>query len=251
MRTIICWVVEISRALERHDGLLTAIATIVIAAFTFILALATIKLWRETKNAGRVALKTAESLVLSERAYVKMSHLSKGLVSIDLPDEINKTRKGYRIMIQVKNFGRTPATITDVVLTKRVLDIDGILPLKPEYDRPLDAVGVFAFLVCDDDFFWIKDILIKRDDLPDLEHHRKKLIIYGYVDYFDQFKQPHRAGYARQCEPDSPTRGASGWSEIQGFSNLFYVEQQGYNYDHQRKPDEGHQWEEPHQKPPV
>ena len=226
--------------LKISDTLLV-LFTLVLAIVTGGLWFSTRKMWQETKKSAQAALETAESIKLSERAYVKISHLPPGLVGVDLPEEMNRTRKGYIVNIQIKNFGRTPATVSDVVITHRVLDIDGILPRIPEYDWNPGTVGAFAFLVANDEFFRIQNVRITRDDLPDIDTFMKNIIVYGYVDYIDQFGQHHRAGYARQYDPGAATINSQGG--VEGCSNLFFVSQEGYNYDRERQPGEGNDWE--------
>ena len=60
------------------------------------------------------------------------------------------------------------------------------------------------------------------------------LYLIGYVDYIDQFGQRHRGGYARMYKPLTVL--------LQNQNNLFYVIQEGYNYDRLRKRGEGEDW---------
>ena len=94
--------------------------TIVLASATIVLALlAGGQIWMfwvqlglirksliDTKGAADAALETAKSLKLSERAYVKMSHMPPGLAFDPLG--------GVAVQMRVKNFGSTPARVSDV-----------------------------------------------------------------------------------------------------------------------------------------
>jgi hypothetical protein len=106
VNTILCWLKTIVGWIELHDGFLTVLATIAIAAFTFALKRSTDKLWAETRTASKIALEHAKALTLSERAYVKISHNSSNLICEAFE---------FKAIFDIKNYGRTPATVTDVV----------------------------------------------------------------------------------------------------------------------------------------
>jgi hypothetical protein len=63
------------------------------------------------------------------------------------------------------------------------------------------------------------------------------------VDYIDAFGQRLRSGYARVYKPvrDDPRLYASPQDHAKR-SNLVFVTQEGYDYDRQRTPDEGNDW---------
>lgn len=100
-----------------------------------------------TKDSADAALKTALNMEAAERAYVKMSHCPPGLHQAPPPNSI------YIIDVQVKNFGQTPATITNLVLVKRILPRNQRLPEIPEYFSPAEGERPNIFLVREDEFF--------------------------------------------------------------------------------------------------
>ena len=89
---------------QSYNGAITAVATIVIAGFTGTLW----KINRDQLKHGRRV----------ERAYVKMSHNAPGILF----------GKDWRvdISVDVKNFGRTPARITDVLLSTMIIEESAI-----------------------------------------------------------------------------------------------------------------------------
>jgi hypothetical protein len=229
MSTIICWWSAFVASLDTHSGSL-------IALFTFVLAVATIYLWRETRNASKIALEHARALTLSERAYVKISHTSPNLIREDCK---------FTAIFDIKNYGRTPATVTDVVYNHLVLMKNESLPLTPKYDRSGTDV-VRAFLVTGEEFSSGYPLSVSQEEFIAIESKAKNLFIYGYVDYIDQFGNHYRAGFARQYDP-TPIKIINA-GVVQGYSNLFFVNQPGYNDDRIRKHGEGNDWDEPKQE---
>ena len=58
----------------------------------------------------------------------------------------------------------------------------------------------------------------------------QRLIVYGYVDYIDQFGQRHRAGFGRQYHPSATT------------NNMVFPDTGPFNYDCERQVGEGIDW---------
>src|SRR6266851_953204 len=158
-----------------------------------------------------------------ERAYVQMSHdsndKSPGLV-------VNPDSGKCRVSIGIKNHGTTPARITRIFLTKRVLA--AALPRFPDYtigpgespEQPIEA-----FLVKDVEIFVGLEFTIDTTDLPLIKDRKKALAVYGFVDYTDQFGRDFRGGYARYYVPDLLP------------NNLIFTPQPRYNYDCDRQHD--------------
>jgi hypothetical protein len=174
-----------------------------------------------------------------ERAYVKMSHDPPGL-------NFEKPIGAFWLRSNIKNYGRTPARISDVLITFKILPSSDSLPRIPEYQKlPGSRESPKAFLVTEDEFFISALFDMKPVDPVDIDAGVMKLWVYGYVDYIDNFKQRHRAGYARvyQHQADDPSIYA-GDEMFKKRSNLVFVTQAGYNYDRPRKKDEGNDWDE-------
>lgn len=173
------------------------------------------------------ALEQAKAITLSERAYVGMSHTPPGLIQLPPPDSV------YKVEMEIRNVGRTPATITDVVLDVSVLDETESLAAILKY--PVNAPGLAPeiFLYADGFFFAERRFPISGDVMDDIQTHKKTLILFGYVDYIDQFGRRHRSGYARRYNPADKN------------GNLHIAIKKGYNYDRERQRGEGNDWDTP------
>lgn len=137
------------------------------------------------------------------------------------------------MVLHIKNNGSTPANVTDIVLTTKLMPHGDPLPIPPDY--PSDARGRanLAFLYRDDEVFIKRLLPISQEDEAAVTERTKDFFMYGYVDYIDQFGQRHRAGYARGYEPGAER------------DNLFGESQSGYNYDRKRQQGEGNDWDTP------
>lgn len=216
------FIVSIGGFLDAHSGAVAAVATAVIAAFTGVLGLATRRIYKHS--------------AASERAYVKMSHRTGLRWGPGL--EIDREHNEVRVVIQVKNSGRTPADVSNTMLYWLVLPKGQCPPAVPNYPPPENAEEpTTAFLVADDSFFYWKTFDgISDDHLEKIAAGDETLWIYGYVDYSDKFMQRHRGGYARVYNPTLDT------GPIDTRNNLVFVNQDGYNYDRPRKKGEGRDW---------
>lgn len=214
--------------IEGNDKLVLAAGTIAIAAFTYTLWRSTERLWRAGEQQIALAQSTAETTRqaldhtrTAERAYVKMSHVAPGLVF--------ETDGTVRVTVQTKNFGRTPANVTDVILTPFVLRPGMTLPERPPYQGTQGHLSAGAFLMTND-----RVLTYATFQLPDFQQvllGQLPLYLFGYVDYVDAFGQRQRGGYARLFMPE------------QKENNLVFVTTNAsYNYDVSRQPGEGKDW---------
>ena len=96
--------------------------------------------------------KISKHTVASERAYVKMSHKPPGIIIEQEPSILvsNEPFIKLQISIEVKNSGRTPATVTDVILNNSILPKKETLPVIPKYHLKKDRSENKAFLVDND-----------------------------------------------------------------------------------------------------
>jgi hypothetical protein len=157
---------------------------------------------------------------------VKMSHRTPGL-------NILEPEGTFAVEMGVKNWGRTPAVVTDILLKAAVLPTGGHLPVVPDYSinrEPQDIAN--AFLVAGEEIFLHQ--IFDPVDWETIRSGTSVLYLFGYVDYMDQFNQRHRGGYARLYDPDRTDPS----------NNLVFVTQTGYNYDHLRLPGGGNDWTE-------
>src|SRR6476661_11045388 len=114
--------------IEAHHGALTLLATLFIAAFTGTLWWSTRQLWKAGEQQIALAQQTSEATqsVLGqtrviERAYVKISHEPPGV-------RFERMDMTIHVKLRVKNFGRTPAHVTDVILTPVILAAGNVYP---------------------------------------------------------------------------------------------------------------------------
>lgn len=204
--------------------------------------------------AGRsadAALKTAQHMQAAERAYVKMSHFRPGLT-------FKQNGQTCQVIIQVKirNFGRTPATVTDVLLNIKRLPANEALPVTPSYEIRPNHQPIRAFLVAEDEFVkmdrhgWV-NIPFPGWTMTNIEDLKGQvqLLVYGYVDYIDQFGCRHRSGYAMRYEPDLDdlTTYERDGEAFDRRDNLIFMTQYGWNYDRPRQQNEGSDWQNPKQ----
>jgi hypothetical protein len=198
----------------------------VTGTFTVVLAISTIGLWIATYAAG----KRADSVIrTAERAYVKMSHTRPGISFL--------RDGGIQVNIEVKNYGRTPTTVTDMVLQCVFVETGSgrQWPTKPPYHRGVDHAEAKAFLVTDDHVFtphsWPKEHFPEAF-LDKVRAGTGSLCVFGYVDYTDAFNAKQRGGYGRwfdwrrDIRPDGI--GDLEWSQR---TNLAYIQSDAYNYD--------------------
>ena len=188
-----------------------------IILFTAVLAVSTIGLWY-------ITYRISKHTVASERAYVTMSHRPPGLLIDNFSGEMWVT-------IQVRNAGRTPATISNLAIKAEALPSGTPLPEEPDYGTEQDEPSAKAFLATDGSFNHTRELSVSDSEMDEVRNGTRILYILGYVDYKDQFEQRHRGGYARKYDPHREQ------------NNLIFVTQRGYNYDRPRKKGEGFDWE--------
>lgn len=135
--------------------------------------------------------------------------------------------------MEIRNVGRTPATITDVVLDVSVLNENESLAAILKYPVNAPELAPENFLYADGFFFTERRFPVSSVDMDDIQTRKKTLILFGYVDYIDQFGRRHRSGYARQYNPSDKN------------GNLYIAIKRGYNYDRERQRGEGHDWDTP------
>jgi hypothetical protein len=139
------------------------------------------------------------------------------------------------VQISVKNFGTTPAKVTDILMKPIVLPNNQSLPKRPDYARVWGPILPQAFLVAQEEFFYDVAFNISPEQMAAVNNaFTHTLYLIGYVDYIDQFGQRHRGGYARMYKPLTGL--------LQHQDNLIYVVQEGYNYDRRRTRGEGEDW---------
>jgi hypothetical protein len=207
---------QVINFVDEYNGLFTALASALIGGFT-----ATI--WVVNRQQG-FDTRTIQ------RAYVKISHPPPGVERLDDSGNIWLT-------ISIKNYGQTPATVSDVVLRPLVVPHGEPLPRAPDYSMEIKGPVIRAFLVTNDEFFLSRFCTISTDEMNKVKGLISDLYLVGFVDYSDQFGQRHRGGYARQYQPMFD-KGR----EFAQQNNLTVVARDGYNYDRVRLRGEGGDW---------
>lgn len=159
----------------------------------------------------------------SERAYVTMSHEAPGVVF--------ETEGKSSLTIKIKNYGRTPAKVTDTLLKPVILPPSEKLPPKPNYmrDREENLESPKAFLVRDDCFI-VTEYFDTKEQTVAIQEGTAILYLIGYVDYVDAFDKRHRGGYARKYVLSDK------------INNLKLVPDSAYTYDRERAIGEGNDW---------
>ena len=175
---------------------------------------------KEAKRAAQAGIDAVAAMRHSERAYVTISHKPPGLTL--------QAKSGFATFtIEVKNHGRTPATVTDVLIHLDRFTEANPAPDKPVYRADDSRRKVEAFLVAGNSF---KRFARRR--LP-AGGDEGELWLYGYVDYVDEFGDAHRDGYARVYRPDMEDTQVP----LEERNNLVFVARAGWNYDRDRLSD--------------
>lgn len=206
-----------------------------------------------TGKAATAAITSATSVMLAERAYVTMLHVEPGIVGGDIATTIARDgqtqlpHRSFKVTVQIKNHGNTPARVTDVALSHY---FGRPLPAQPP--MPTHDEGAHAFLVKGQTFEHWRDFDVLASDMEAIEADTSDLYILGYVDYIDQFGTRHRSGYAHIFDPTAErsqpfvdrTSGQARLRSTPAEDNLIFVPKPGYNYDRTRERGEGNDWDE-------
>ena len=185
-----------------------------------------------------ILYKTTAHFKIVERAYIKISHRPPGIE----PEGITGL---FWVNLEITNSGKTPARVTDVVLTPVVVvPHKKGLPEIPDYSVPAVRDNIpNAFLVTEDKFFSVQRCKIPKLEMTSIMELESDLYLIGFVDYIDQFGQRYRGGYARRYQPRMDDRSRYRTDDaFEQRSNLVFVAQDGYNYDRPRVRGEGNDW---------
>jgi hypothetical protein len=110
---LVGYIISAGRFLEDHNGAVTAVATVFIAAFTIVLALVTRRQAHLTRIAAEAAKRSAlvaeRALTELERPYLAVDVPASG-VSVDISGTFSFVEQARWVAI---NYGRTPALLID------------------------------------------------------------------------------------------------------------------------------------------
>ena len=187
--------------------------TLLLAIFTGILAISTIGLWIATRKITR---DSADGRQRIERAFIKVSHAKKF-------EEIGSD--SVRFSFEVKNFGRTPARIRDVIIEMHTGGEP--TPIPPKISDQLRE-KVAGFLVSGDYFFHTAIYKMNPTEIEAMRQGKLTAWLFGVVDYDDVFGQRHQVGYGRI------------FNKIAG--DFVFIANDRYNYDRPRVVGKGNDW---------
>jgi len=217
---------------EAHHGALILLATLFIAAVTGTLWWSMRQLWKAGEQQIALAQQTSKAMqvVLGqtrvvERAYVKISHEPPGV-------RFERMDMTIHVKLRVKNFGRTPAHVTDVILTPIILAPGERFPAVPSYRGTEAYTATRAFLVADDKIFTQFVFPLTEREYDGVWAGQLSLHVIGFVDYIDAFGVRHRGGYARIYTPDFQNNLA------------FTTDNSAFNFDIVRTAGMGRDWSE-------
>ncbi len=208
-------------------GSLVAV-TFGLAVYTGKLYRATVTLGQEAKASGETqnantskALKISEEhanyIAASERGYVKLSEIEPGVQPVD-------GKNFCVIQFEVKNFGKTPAHVTDVRIESKALEFGERLP-DPFPFGPHSEAFPNGFLMPGESLTVITSV--SRASVDD---GSKQLWFFGRVDYIDAFGKRWRGGYARKYVDRKD-------------GNLRRDFERRTDFDRPRNPNEGDDWD--------
>ncbi|MER0171075.1 MAG: hypothetical protein DU489_10800 [Nitrosomonas sp.] len=172
---------------------------------------------QQAARSADAANANAASLISAERAYVKMSILDPGV------QWRNDDRQFY-VQVEVKNFGRTPATVTDTRVYASIREHGDLLPTEFPYPPRGEEARHTGFLVPGEDFSFEKHFPMAKSSPR--QDSSKRLWIFGHVDYI-ALGNRYRFGFARLYEPVLDG----------GKRNIMTVTEGRYDFDRERKSD--------------
>lgn len=160
---------------KSNNDVIVAICTALVAAFTIVLAFATVFLWYATRDLVKGSEETAERQL---RAYVA---IQSGRIDHAVVDNA----PGFRVQIQLKNSGLTPAYgFTTWVMEPKILPVDAI-PFGPP--RPLSERTGSSIMGPGADTWINWYARFSGSDLDDIRTGKKAIFVWGGADYTDAF----------------------------------------------------------------
>src|ERR1700678_1425432 len=186
-----------------YDGL-TGLLVLVAAGTGWVIWKQTI----ETRKAADAALKNADAMIASERAWLTATVESFG--------EPLAGTKMIWIEVPIKNHGRTPARVKKDTSTSKLISFSesisrrpGQLPEVPEYEpeRTIELQDR-DLIIAPGDTLRHMHVFIFPAEWIRIKERQKSLYVYGFVEYSDTVK----GALHRNC-----------------FCSIYWVPEQGYN----------------------
>lgn len=202
-------VICVMRVIDKHSGTLVALATIILAIFTFFLWRSTHKLWIVTKKQSKDNQKslfiTKESseatkkIVSTMEANARMqlrAYLSVAPLACVPQDKTTGWKHEVRMIIH--NTGYTPAHTVNFSICARVMDFP--LPDDFELSLPIQEHTAAGHIAHGQQFFIVASLedFISDQKLEEIvKGNGQKLYVYGTVKYKDVFGEEH---YTNFCQ---------------------------------------------------
>ena len=146
---------------------------------------------RETVNATRA---NVAALMSAERAHLSFERLAivdeRTPAQRVYPKDAGDINSPVSVCVDLKNYGRTPATITSFWITPIVVDTFQCSDLTP----PHSTVSLAQPIAPNASDTRARSIAL--DEWSEVVGGSKKLVIYGHAEYRDIFGQPHISGFA-------------------------------------------------------
>lgn len=150
--------------------------------------------WRQMKETVKATRTNVAALMSAERAHLSFEHL-------EIVDERTPSQRAYPqdagdinspicVCVDLKNYGRTPATITAFWIASIVVDTFECADLT----HPHSTVSLAQPMA--PNAIDTRARRIALDEWSEVVGGNKKLVIYGHAEYRDIFGQPHISGFA-------------------------------------------------------
>jgi hypothetical protein len=199
-------------AVNHPNEFIVAVATVWLAIFTGVLAIATVRLWNSTAHLAKIAAEQSRDMkysIAAAETSARAAELSaRATVGVELPivflQRIDVMGKGYspgvipslppapsEIWVWFKNYGRTPAILLHLFID---WDVISRLSDEPDYQRlyPLDGViepgDTFEFRTA-------SDVIFDQAQIEAANRGTERFWVYGYLAYVDFVRNQHRVGF--------------------------------------------------------
>jgi hypothetical protein len=171
---------------ETHQGAITAVATVILAVFTWRLWWSTNKLWEESKNATKVA---ERAMVAGERAFVFAQNVSPFW---ERHDELGQYHWRFRPILE--NSGDTPTK--GMTMYTRCGLFDAPLPIGFDFDATQTKCGVALIPPRTTTMGGLApeppQPAISPQEIVDVQAGKKFLYVWGWARYWDVFPNTER-----------------------------------------------------------
>ena len=172
--------------------------TLWLMIFTGALVVCNILLWLYTKKAADAAKRSADSLPITERAYLFVDSIEwpKGESGFTLSEYNNLTL----IKVMITNVGRTPAILYKV--SAKVSIKESEYPTREAVRGKLEIVFPKGVIIKGDgtEKFSCGEV-IGPSKMTESEFSQSTILCYGYIIYEDVFGKSHETGFCYEFKP--------------------------------------------------